>query len=207
MYDKSNPPYGLVGYSRSKGLFSWLQYQFAGPGASHAFLITYPIGKYTETPMVFEADMTVTHTPYEHYLYNGPSRDYYLYAVPELSDEEITYALDRCTNEFSGVRYGFTQLLWFPYRWFVEKILRKDVRKTKNWFTEGVICTELWWYFLWYATERWPDKHMKLRSILSQWNPDTIQAYDVKIIMQKNKDIFVPFGFYQSGVWYQEMEI
>lgn len=207
MFDRTNPPYGLVGYSNSKTVFAWLQHIFAGPGVSHAFLTTYPIGKYTPVPMIFEADMTVTHMPYAEYLENGPGRDYFLYVVPELTDDEICYSLDRCTREFSGTDYGFFQLLWFPWRWFMWTVFRKDLRKSKNWFTDGVICTELWWWYLWYATEKFPDKHSKLRAILEGWNPDTIQAYDVKLIMQKNPDIFIPFAQYVNGVYTQIMEI
>lgn len=202
MYDKMNPPIGTVGYANSHGIFAFLQHIFSGPGASHAFLITYPIGLYNSVPMVFEADMTVTHTPYEKYITNGTQWDYFLYTMPEFNLSEIQHALDRCTKEFSGVAYGFTQLLWFPYRkvmsWF-----GKDVRKAKNWFTAGVICTELWWWFLWYATELFPEKHTKLRAILEQWEPDTIQAYDVKLIIQKNVDMFVPWGQYINGVYIQ----
>jgi len=203
MFDKSYPPVGLVGYARAKGFFQWLQYQFAGPGASHTFVITYPLGKLVEIPMVFEADMTVTHTPYEKYLTSD--WDYYLYMVVGVSPTDIAYSLDRCTKEFSGVRYGFFQLLWFPYRWFMETILRIDVRKSKNWFTDGVICSELWWWFMWYLIDRYPDKWAKLRSILIQWNPDTIQSYDIKVIMQKNPDIFRPFAEYVDGKYTQIM--
>ena len=207
MFDRDNPPVGFVGYANSKsGLLTKLQHWFAGPGASHSFVITYPIGTFTEIPMVFEANLLVRHNPYARYLISA-EEDYHLFMVAGATDTDIAYSLDRCTKEFSGVEYGFLQLLWFPYRWFMETILRKDVRKSKNWFTDGVICSELWWWYCWYLTERYPEKWAKLRSILSEWNPDTFTSYDVKGICENNPDIFIPFVKYTDGVYTQLKEI
>lgn len=207
MFDKTNPPYGLVGYGDSKGRWpAILQHIFAGPGASHAFLITYPIGIITPVPMVFEADISVKHTPYWRYL-DDKKFDYWLFSMPNFTNDEIIHAIDKCTNEFSSVTYGFLQWPWFVWRWFHEKVLHTDWRKKRNWFTSGVICSELWYWFVWYATELRPDKHSKIRAILEQWEPDSIQAYDVKMIMLKNPNEFKPFAERVNGVYRQFVEI
>lgn len=193
--DKYNPPIGLVGALNSKGLSAFLQHTFAGPGVSHSFLITYPIGMRTSTPMAFEADMRVVHTPWKT-LVDDPDYSIWLYRIKDLTPYEMTFSLDKCTAEFSGVVYGYFEWLWFLWRWFNEKILRRDVRHEDNWFTKGVICSELWWWYVWYITDTNVLKWGKLRAILDQWNPDTIQPYDIKKIMDANPDIFEPYVAY-----------
>jgi hypothetical protein len=93
-------PVGTVGYHDAKGMFAWLQHVFAGRGASHAFLITYPIGLTQQTEMVFEADMTVRHYPLEKYLKEDQKE--YFFQVKGARQSEIFASLDKCTVEFSG---------------------------------------------------------------------------------------------------------
>ena len=192
---------GLVGTGNSKTGFSAItQHFFSGPGATHAFIITYPIGKIVPIDMVFEADMRVVHTAWPRWANEDIQYDFWLYKLINATDEEIEHSLDKCTKEFAGEMYGFLQWPWFAWRWFNEKILHRDIKHQHNWVTDYIICDELWWYFCWYLTEINPDKWSKLRSILSQWNPDTIQSYDVKMIQIKNPDIFLPYAKRENGV-------
>ena len=194
------PPPGLVGNANSKTFFAFLQHIFCGPGVSHAFCITYQDGYARTIPMVFEADMTVTHTPFSRYLADK-TVDFWLYSIIGETPEEMVHSLDKCIEEFSGVSYGFTNTIWFVWEWFNRVVLHRDVRHEKNWFTDGIICTELWYYRMWYMTELHPERWTKLRAILQEWNPDTIQAYDTMKIMTGNPDIFKPYGKFISGVY------
>jgi len=186
---------GMVGSGDGHDLPAKLQHFFAGKGASHAFIITYPTGYAKDIDMVFEADMRVVHTPWLRFT-EDTTYKYWIFKIKDVTEEEINYALDYCIREFASVIYGFWSWPWFVWKWFAEKFLQKDVRKENNWFTKGVICDELWWWFIYKLTEkvlqRLPNsKHwLKLQNHLKEWNPDTIQSAEVKKIMFSFPQIF-----------------
>jgi len=191
MIDLNNPPIGFVGVGNKKtGISAFLQHHLVGTG-THAFIVGYPQGSRNDIPTVFESDMRVGYDLWSNYL-KDTNYDMWIYQIVGVTQEEVNYALDYCIKNFLGDAYGYLEWLYFPYQTFCRKILHKDVRNQKNWLTAGVICTELWWWYIWALTggfvftSRW----IKLRSIIDQWNPDTLTANDVLHICQDNPDIF-----------------
>jgi len=189
----TNPQTGYVGSGNTKtGFSAFLQHRLVGTG-THAFIIDYPTGSKEDIPQVFESDMRVSNDTWQHYL-DDPNFDIWLYSINGATPKEIAYALDFCKKEFLGDVYGYAEWLWFPYRMFCQKILHIDVRKQDNWFKrwalKGCICTELYWHFVDKLTELHPERYLKLRSILSEFNPDAMTANDVLHLQEDNPDLF-----------------
>lgn len=174
---------GMVGFSNNKkGWLPKLIRFFTQANISHTLLIQNSVcGDAT----VQEASNLVQVVPFKKYYQDDDTQQYWLYEISSdhASPEEVQSALKQVFDEFAGVKYGYFQLVWFPWRWFCEKILRRDVRKTKNWMTDGVICSELVYWFLYYLGP-------KFRALLVQYNPDTIQAEDIRRICEANPKIF-----------------
>ena len=55
------------------------------------------------------------------------------------------------------------------------------MRKETNWMSQGVICSELCYYWLTY---------LGLGELVKDFNPDTIQAQDLFEIVQSRPDVF-----------------
>jgi hypothetical protein len=174
---------GMIGFSNNKkGILPKLIRFFTDSHISHAFIITDEIAG---QPAVQEASLLVQIVPLEKYYVNDDTQDYELYEIhPEYASKLAMYeSRKRVFNELAGEKYGKLQLVWFPWRWFNEKVLRRDIRKTKNWMTDGVICSELQYWYLWYLGKTFQE-------LLKDYNPDTIQAEDLRRIVKKNPHIF-----------------
>ncbi|MFA5395539.1 MAG: hypothetical protein WC346_05905 [Methanogenium sp.] len=188
------PPFtGWVGAGNAKSGFpAFLQHRLVGVG-THAFIIGYLSGSQNNIQTVFESDMRVSYDLWSNYLKNA-KYDMWIYEVIGLTQEEIEYAMDYCIYTFLGDAYGYLEWFYFPYQMFCRKILRHDIRKNPNWFSKwlmnGVICTELAWWFLWKATELHPEKWIELRDILKQWSPDTLTSNDWLHILEDHPNIF-----------------
>lgn len=174
---------GMIGFSNNKkGLLPKLIRWFTDSEISHAFIMTDNIA---DEPTVQEAALLVQIVPLEKYYVKDDTQSYWLYEVHHDYASELTMYESRkkCFNEFAGVKYGKLQLVWFPWRWFNEKVLRRDIRKSKNWMTDGVICSELQYWYLYNLGPTFQD-------LLKDYNPDTIQAEDLRRIVSKNPKIF-----------------
>jgi hypothetical protein len=194
MFDVNNPSAGLVGWGDAQtGAPAFLQHRLVGTG-THAFIIDYPDGSHHDIARVFESDMRVSNDLWTNYL-TAKKYNFFLYEIIGVTPEEVAHAMDKCKRKFLGDSYGYTEWLYFPYAMLCRKLpFVKDIRKQSNWFKNwlvaGVICTELWYWFMWYITELHPERWNKLRAILDQWSPDVLTANDVMHILQQNTDLF-----------------
>lgn len=174
---------GMVFFSNNKkGLFPKLIRFFTESKISHSGLITHPLGGVAS---VQEASQVVQVVPFERYL-KSKTEEYVVYRIkPELVSQDIMReALRQCHLEFSGVHYGVLQCVWFVYAWAYKKITkRKYVPRGKNWFTQGLVCSELIYWYLYKLGNQF-------FSLVRHFNPDTIQAQDLLDIVIANPQIF-----------------
>lgn len=155
---------------------------FTKSDISHSMVITQPMAG-EET--VIEAVKVVQVIPFDKYYRNEKLEAYEIFRIKPgiVTDKAIKKSLDYCFKEFAGVNYGTLQLAWFIWRWFNETVLKKDIRHDKNWMSDGVICSELVYYFLY-------NLGPVFRELIKDFNPDTIQAQDIKTICVNNPDLF-----------------
>lgn len=173
---------GMIGFSNNKkGLLPKLIRFFTDSSISHAFIMTDDV---CGQPTVQEAALLVQVVPLQKYYVEDDTQSYWLYEISSehASDKAKAAAMAKVFNEFAGVKYGKLQLVWFPWRWLNEQFGR-DIRKTKNWMTDGVICSELQYWYLWYLGPTFQE-------LLKEYNPDTVQAEDLRRIVVKNPHIF-----------------
>lgn len=168
----------IIFNSTKGGWFSSCQRFFTGLPYTHAAVC---IGDVLTHPSIIEADLLVEVTPLKKTL-DDTTKEYEAYRpnlpLPEWSVDTV---LGNIYYNYTNNEYGFTQVLWFVYRWFMEKFLHKDVRKKNNPFSKGVICSELVFYYLAELSE-----HSKpLSDKISEWNPDTVHAGDIANICKQ----------------------
>jgi len=174
---------GDVGFSSNhekglSGLLSSLIRFFTKSKFSHTFMMTEDI---QGVEAVQEAGSIVQIVPFNSHYRNNSTQGYVVFR-PKASDEAKAKSTKECFEEFAGVTYGRLQLLWFVYR-AVAEFFGKDVRKNKNWMSDGVICSELVYYYLCGLGEEYQE-------LLKDFNPDTIQAQDILTIVQNNPQLF-----------------
>lgn len=174
---------GCIGFSNNKKDFlPRLIRLFTNSGISHTFIITFPKdGKV----MIEEASTTVVEGTFQASYSEDSYTDYWMFKIRDglTTEAQIDEALKYCHDELLGVTYGKLQLLYFPYRWLMKTFFNKDVRHEKNWFTKGVICSELVYYFLHRLGPKFQD-------LLKDFDPDTIQAQDILEIVEMNPEVF-----------------
>lgn len=96
-------------------------------------------------------------------------------------------------------KYNKLQLLYFGYRYLVEKILKKkiDLRNSKNRFPNGPICSErvyrlLTLYFAFLSGHT--DAELKVKKQLLEYNENVIQPNDLLKIVLDNPQVFEFIG-------------
>jgi hypothetical protein len=175
---------GDIGFSSNlaggfRGLLADAIRYFTDSNFSHSFIITDPVcGQET----VQEASELVAVVPFDKN-YRESETELYVVYRPKASKKAKLEAAKKCFVEFAGVSYGRLQLIWFVYRAVMERVFKKDVRKQKNWMADGVICSELVYWYLWYLGKPY-------QTILAPWNPDTIQAEDLRKLAAANPHLF-----------------
>jgi hypothetical protein len=147
---------------------------------SHSLLIQAPILK---EEAVQEASDLVQIVPFQRN-YRDSTETFEMFRIKKgvVSKATIDASLKKCFNEFTGQKYGYLQLFWFIYRAIAEKF-GKDVRHNKNWLSDGVICSELVYWYLFYLGE-------PFKTLLEPWNADTIQPQDIYNIVQSHPELF-----------------
>ena len=172
---------GLIGFAdNKKDLFPKLIKFFTGSkNTTHTFVTC----KCQEVESVIEAGKLVQVVPFDSHYRSSKQDDYWLYRInPKKVDEKkIKFALSCVYKSLAGDEYGTFQLLWFPYRWLMKTVFKKDTKDQNNWFTKGVICSELTYQFLVYCD---------LGYLVKDFNANTIQAQDIRDICESNPDIF-----------------
>jgi hypothetical protein len=173
---------GDIGLSRNyKNKISFLMSFFADSQYSHSFVMTDPV---LGIESLQQASFEVCIVPLDRY----DSSDFDRYQIWQIKDpyfdqEKAKQALAECHQEFSGNTYGYIQLLWFIWRWFIKKVFKKDISHQENWWTEGVICSELVYWYLHKLGE-------PFQSILASFNADTITPEDIHQVMLAHPELF-----------------
>lgn len=170
-----------IGFSNSKtGWFSTLIRFFTKSKISHSFVMYY---KQAGQRSVIEADIAVLTMNFDKHFKNDHT-DYIIFDCIGTNPILEKDALNSCFVEFAGTTYGFSQCIWFMYRWLAE-VFKIDVTHQKNWMTEGVICSELVWHFL--------DRlGPKFSEAVAHLNPDTTNAEDILKVVRSRPDLFKP---------------
>jgi hypothetical protein len=176
------PVPGLIGFSNNKSGGFLIRF-FTRSKITHNFVFTYPIGGLAA---VQEASAKVQIVPFEKNYYRNPNYSYEIYRVraPFVTQPDIDGAVRKIFKDYAGKKYGWFQLLWFPYRWFKETVLRqKEVYREKNWFTKGVICSELQFWYLKYLDAEFSE-------LLRNYDGDTVQPNDMLQIVKAHPEYF-----------------
>jgi len=172
----------MIGFSNNKEGGRIIRF-FTRSRISHTFVFTFSLHG---IPAVQEASASVQIVPFLSRYHGNPKYSYEVYEVTadSVTEKEVQGALCRIFEEFAGVKYGWLQLLWFPYRWFLETVLgRTDVHREKNWFTHGVICSELLFRYLTYLDPLFS-------TLLSEYDPDTVQPSDLLKVVKAYPEYF-----------------
>lgn len=138
------------------------------------------IGKVQGEDSIFEAKMSASVTPWKHVV-EDTTQEYYVFEpTTAIKQQDIDAALLLVYDRFAGETYGFLQLLWFVYRWIAESWpWHADVRKHGNWFPNEVVCSEMWWWFLHYLAENYPE----INVVIEEWNSNSVNAGDIYNIL------------------------
>ncbi len=102
-----------------------------------------------------------------------------------IAESALQNEVRKIYKKYIGMKYGYLQLLWFCYRWFVEKF-GIDVRKSGNWFPEDIICSE----FLFYYLQRISLYYAPLKYELEKYNGNCISPADCLNIVMLYPHIF-----------------
>jgi len=173
---------GLIGFSNNKQGGSLIRF-FTRSTVTHGFVFTFWMNG---IPSVQEASASVQIVPFLSRYHGNPKHSYQVYKViaKEVTPGDVDGALRQIFEEFAGREYGWLQLLWFPYRWFKETVLgAKNVHREKNWFTRGVICSELLFWYLKYLDPLFSD-------LFREYDGDTVQPNDLLMVVKARPDIF-----------------
>lgn len=167
--------------NNKKGLFPKLVRFFTRSNISHCGIIFFNLGYGVDT--VIESTTLVQIVPFDRNYRNANNEEYVVYEILPKSKVDVSSLLIKTFNQYSGQSYGYFQLLWFVWRWFVG-IFGFDISQNKNWFTENVICSEVLFSFLKeHKIHPFNERLMKL-------NPDTVQADDLFKLVKSCPDIF-----------------
>ena len=112
------------------------------------------------------------------------SSDIYIFEI-NLEEEILVTFINKQIKNFLGQNYGYAQLIWFVYRWLMQKF-GKDVRRDTNWFSNGEICSESVYLFLQDLSNLKPE----LKIMLNQFNQNTCDVGDIMNILQHYPDLF-----------------
>lgn len=175
---------GMIGFSNNRvgllpKLIRYFTHKEGYQDLSHTFVIT---GSVFNEVSLQEANELISVMPFNKSYRDNTHMQYWLYEVVA-SDEAKKEALSKVYVEFAGTIYGFFQNIWFVYRWLAEKF-GCDVKKQKNWMTDGVICSELVYWYLYYLGP-------EFQALLKDFNPDTIMPIDLLVIVKANPNLFI----------------
>jgi hypothetical protein len=137
--------------------------------------------------MVFEANEVLMLTPFEKHYRNNDDQEYEVYEIINysLTRPSLETPLQKFYLEYSNRKYGYTQLLWFIYRWVMETLgIEIKLNKKRKYFVKGIVCSEL--VYLYLKSLNIPE----LNEDLDNYQPNTITPEDLRKIVLKHKNIF-----------------
>ena len=141
--------------------------------------------KYMNENVVLSADELTVILPLNNY-FEEDKTEIEIYELL-LDFDKISITRDLFLN-YSGKKYAFLQVLYFIYRWFNETVLKRDVRKEKNIFNKGQICSELVYLYLCEVAQKTNTK--ELLDKLNEYTKDTIHVGDIANICKSLPQIF-----------------
>lgn len=169
----------IVFNAKKGGWFSSAQRFFTGMPYTHTAIVMPDV---FDVPSYMGADLTVDIKPIDEFL-NDEDMDFQVWEWLGVSPLRIEEALRWVYIRYAGETYGFLQLLWFVYSWFMRKVFRKDVRRTHNPFPNHPICSEVAWEMCSQMVQNKDDQ--RANSILNEWRPDTFNAGDQAEVMRR----------------------
>lgn len=192
----------IILLNRKKGgWFSTCQRFFTGMPYTHC---TISVGEILGFESTIGADEKVVIEPIRKF-YEEDSTDIEIYRLrkeilPLNFDTHMSNTMKYMYCKYANQYYGFSQILWFVYRWLMEKF-GKDVRRNNNPFKGGVICSELIYLYLVQLTivlnKCYPKKDSRrfsvllpLQTDLNRFTADTIHAGDIASIIKMNTNIW-----------------
>lgn len=172
---------GCVGFSRNhRGIFPALIRFFTQSHWTHCFITLNPV---QGLEAVLEAGPEVQVVPYIRNYFYSETDTYELYeCIGPDAELYIERAASFVYYDYVGEKYGNLQLLWFIYRYIAEA-LGFDVRKQVNWINDGVICSELVYWFI-------AQLGANYKETLSNYTSSTIHAEDLYRIIKARPDLF-----------------
>ena len=122
---------GMIGFSNNKKGGRIIRF-FTRSNISHTFVFTFTL---KGVPAVQEASASVQIVPFLSRYHGNPKYSYEVYEVTagSVTEEDVEGALSRIFEEFAGAKYGWFQILWFPYRWFLETVRCVVYRRAIGW--------------------------------------------------------------------------
>lgn len=127
----------LTGPWKGGSLIQRLIMFFGESWISHGLMRTFPENG---VESITEAGGSVHKVPWKRYT-SDPNARYMAYRLTEATEEEVSAALLKAYDIYSGESYAYLQLVWFVYRWFCEKTGLKLVW-IRNFFPQDVECIE-----------------------------------------------------------------
>lgn len=193
----------IILLNRKKGgWFSSCQRFFTKMPYTHS---TFSVGNILGFESVLSADEKIVIEPVGRY-YEEKETDIEIYRIkrnvmPIGFERTLENAIEAMYYKYANTYYGFGQVSWFVYRWFMESILKKNAKKKENPFKSGIICSELVYLYLEQVckvlNKCYPKKDSRRFSVLlplqidlNKFNRDTIHAGDIANILKNNNNIW-----------------
>jgi hypothetical protein len=180
---------GQIGFSIcEKSWFGKFIKFFTKSDFSHTFICYYPL---QDLELIFEANELMMLTPFDKHYRNNVGQKYEVWEITQFSGDAITTlmtvdALKACYLEYCNVKYGYTQLLWFIWRWLAESLgIKLDLKKDRKWFVKGILCSEL--VYLYLRTLNIPI----LNAELDLYCANNITPKDLREIFLRHPEIFI----------------
>lgn len=169
----------IVFNSKNGGWFSKAQRFFTRMPYTHTAVV---IGDINGQSAILEAKTLVVVSPWKNTQYDQ-SMSYWVFRPSATFNPAPLLDL---WARYAGEEYGFGQLLWFVYRYVMESWpFRTDVRRQKNWFPYGDICSELVFNWIGWLSLGSAD----LAAIKEEWTENTCHSGDIfAICTRANKD-------------------
>ncbi len=172
---------------KSSSIYSAAQRFFTKMPYTHT---TVAMGNVLGFPSALSAEELVVVEPIQRY-FEEEGTEIEIYRIHNLKLNVASDVISYLYFKESGAYYGFTQILWFIYRWFMESVFQKDVRKERNPMSKGIICSEPVYNYLVKMVSMDPDLCVTpLNSKLTEWNANTVNAGDIATICKSFPEIF-----------------
>ena len=169
-------------HGEAQNFYSVCQRFFTKKPYTHTALV---FGEVKGFQSVISSDEVVAVLPVRNY-FAEEGTDIEIWRFKDNHSELIEDLLTKLYTGYADMSYGYLQIPWFIYRWFMESVFQKDVRKQKNWSTSGVVCSELIYVYLECFIQFYPE----LKEKLDEWNQDTVSSGDMADIIHSFPEIF-----------------